>query len=293
MATLRSVRVPVFYDFSSTICYFTHRVLGRLGPELDELGVVLDWMPIDLVGITAWQRGEAFGPERTRNLERLSQELGVPVATPSHWMDSRAAMAVALDLAAARDGNEERWREAVWTWVYEDARTLDEPAALDAIAQRAAVEVEAPGARGFEQVERRTVGGARRRRARSAHLPARRLAGRDRDPGTGHHARLPAPVRRQEARRARPELPERGVPRPPLASSWRRGRRGVVYSDRRVGLVSEHHRRPPARRHRGERRAALGARRHHAAGRGSRASSATSRRSPPSASVSSSPPPSS
>src|SRR5262245_9309657 len=42
MIKLRSVRVPVFYDFSSTICYFTHRVLGRLGPELDELGVTLD-----------------------------------------------------------------------------------------------------------------------------------------------------------------------------------------------------------------------------------------------------------
>ena len=205
MATLRSVRVPVFYDFSSTICYFTHRVLGRLGPELDQLGIALDWLPIDLVAITAWRRGEAFGPERTRNLERLSQELDVPVAMPTHWMDSRAAMAVALDLAAARDGNEERWRAAVWTWVYEDARTLDEPGALDAIARRAAVEVEAPGSarpRGSRASHR---GGARRRRARRAHLPARRLAGRDRHPGTGHHARFPAPLRRQEARRARPD----------------------------------------------------------------------------------------
>jgi predicted DsbA family dithiol-disulfide isomerase len=157
MAALRTVRVPVFYDFSSTICYFTHRVLGRLGSELDELGVVLDWLPIDLVEITAWRRGETFGPERTRNLERLSRELGVPVATPSHWMDSRAAMAIALDLARAADGNEERWRAAVWAWVYEDARTLDEPGALDAIALRAAIGVEVPGARGLEEVERRTA----------------------------------------------------------------------------------------------------------------------------------------
>ena len=121
--------------------------------------MVLDWLPIDLVEITAWQRGEAFGPERTRNLERLSQELGVPVATPSHWMDSRAAMAVALDLAAARDGDEERWRAAVWTWVYEDARTLDEPGALDAIALRAAVEVEARE----HEVSRKSSAAPRRR----------------------------------------------------------------------------------------------------------------------------------
>jgi predicted DsbA family dithiol-disulfide isomerase len=153
----RSVRVPVFYDFSSTICYFTHRVLERLEPDLDELGLALDWMPIDLVGITAWRRGEPFGPERTRNLERLSQELDVRVVTPSHWMDSRAAMAVAIVLQAALDGGEERWREAVWSWVYQEARSLDEPGALDAIASRAAVAIERPSQRAIAEVERRTA----------------------------------------------------------------------------------------------------------------------------------------
>jgi predicted DsbA family dithiol-disulfide isomerase len=157
MANSSAVRVPVFYDFSSTICYFTHRVLGRLRPDLDELGLTLDWSPIDLVGITAWRRGEPFGPDRTRNLERLSLELDVPVAMPTHWMDSRAAMAVAAALAGARDGEEARWRDAVWTWVYEDARSLDEPGALDAIASRAGIAVGAPGAAGLEEIERRTV----------------------------------------------------------------------------------------------------------------------------------------
>ena len=157
MSRSRPVRVPVFYDFSSTICYFTHRVLGRLAPEIDSLGVALDWSPIDLVGITNWRRGEAFGPERTENLKRLSRELDVPVAAPSHWMDSRSAMAVAIGLATAPDGAEERWRAAVWTWVYEEARTLDEPGALDAIAQRAGLTVAAPGTRALEEVERRTV----------------------------------------------------------------------------------------------------------------------------------------
>jgi predicted DsbA family dithiol-disulfide isomerase len=156
MTKLRSVRVPVFYDFSSTICYLTHRVLGRLDDELEELGVGLDWMPLDLVAITAWRRGEELGPERTSNLERLSEELGVQVTMPSRWMDSRAAMAVAIELAASRDGAEERWRQAVWSWVYEDARSLDDPAALDAIASRAGVAIETPGQRALAEVERRT-----------------------------------------------------------------------------------------------------------------------------------------
>ena len=156
MAKASTVRVPVFYDFSSTICYFTHRVLGRLGPRLDDLQIALAWHPIDLVAITAWQRGEPFGPDRTRNLERLASDLGITVATPSHWMDSRPAMAVAVGLDSSPD-DEERWREAVWSWVYQEARSLEEPGALDAIAARAAVRVAAPSARAMEEVERRTA----------------------------------------------------------------------------------------------------------------------------------------
>jgi predicted DsbA family dithiol-disulfide isomerase len=150
------VRVPVFYDFSSTICYFTHRVLGRLAPELDALGIELDWWPIDLVGITAWQRGEPYGPGRTSNLERLSRELDVPVVMPPHWMDSRPAMAVALELAASR-ADEERWRAAVWSWVYEQGRVLDAAQALDEIAARASLPIAEPSAQALEEVERRTT----------------------------------------------------------------------------------------------------------------------------------------
>jgi predicted DsbA family dithiol-disulfide isomerase len=155
MAKAAPVRVPVFYDFSSTICYLTHRVLERLAPQLDELGIALAWHPIDLVAITAWQRGEPFGPERTRNLERLARELDVAVTTPAHWMDSRPAMAIALALAAAPD-DEARWREAVWSWVYQQARSLEEPGALDAIAARAAIALEPGCERSFGPVERST-----------------------------------------------------------------------------------------------------------------------------------------
>jgi 2-hydroxychromene-2-carboxylate isomerase len=155
MAKAAPVRVPVFYDFSSTICYFTHRVLGRLAPQLDELEISLEWLPIDLVAITAWRRGEPFGPERTQNLERLARELDITVAMPSHWMDSRPAMAVALGLGGAAD--EERWREAVWRWVYEDAHSLEEPGALEAIGARAELRLATPSPQALEEIERRTA----------------------------------------------------------------------------------------------------------------------------------------
>ena len=156
MANDAAVRVPVFYDFSSTICYLTHRVLGRLAPQLDALGIALAWQPIDLVAITAWRRGEPVGPERTRNLERLARDLAIPVATPAQWMDSRPAMAVAVGLDRAPD-DEERWREAVWSWVYQEARSLEEPDALDAIAARASIRVPKPTPRTLLEVERRTA----------------------------------------------------------------------------------------------------------------------------------------
>jgi predicted DsbA family dithiol-disulfide isomerase len=156
MARVAPVQVPVFYDFSSTICYRTHRVLGRLSSELDALGIALQWLPIDLVEITAWRRGEPFGPERTHNLERLAGELGVAVVTPRHWMDSRPAMAIAAGLARAPE-EERRWREAVWSWVYEEACSLEQPGALDAIASRAEVRIVAPSAEALAEVARRTA----------------------------------------------------------------------------------------------------------------------------------------
>src|SRR5262245_40304048 len=53
------VTIRVHYDFASTIAYVAHRVLEQMSDELEAIGVVLDWRPIDLVAITGWRRGEA------------------------------------------------------------------------------------------------------------------------------------------------------------------------------------------------------------------------------------------
>lgn len=154
MAADESLEIPVYYDFSSTICYFTHRVMERLAPRLEELAVELVWSPLDLTAITAWERGASLRGERRRNVERLSRELDVPVKPPEHWMDSRPAMAVSLALAGSRD--ETRWRRAVWEWIYREAHSLDEDGALEAIAKRAGLIVEPPTAQAVEEIERRT-----------------------------------------------------------------------------------------------------------------------------------------
>lgn len=133
------VSVPVYYDFASTVCYFTHRILGRLSEPLSRAAVDLVWSPIDLTSLVAWGRGDRFTEDRYRNLARLSDELKVPVGIPDHWMDSRPAMAVAISLRGSTQ--EASWREAVWSWVYEECRNLDESDAVRTIAASASLDV--------------------------------------------------------------------------------------------------------------------------------------------------------
>ena len=51
------LRVPVYYDFASTLCYVAWRVMARMADDLTEIGIELVWRPIDLARLTGWERG--------------------------------------------------------------------------------------------------------------------------------------------------------------------------------------------------------------------------------------------
>jgi predicted DsbA family dithiol-disulfide isomerase len=127
------LRVPVHYDFASTLCYVAHRVMERMRAELDALDVELVWSPVDLTQISGWRRGEEVTGVRRANALRVASELGVAVRMPARWMDSRRAAGVALALAgdAAREA---AWRERVWSAVFEEGRVLDDPGELERLA---------------------------------------------------------------------------------------------------------------------------------------------------------------
>lgn len=117
MTALPRLPVPIYYDFASSLCYVAHRVFQRLEHDLDELGVELVWTPLDLAGLLNWRRGGPVAEPRRDNASRVARELGVRVRVPTHWLDSRRAMAIALcmgtpELAAS-------WRERVFTAVFE------------------------------------------------------------------------------------------------------------------------------------------------------------------------------
>jgi predicted DsbA family dithiol-disulfide isomerase len=133
------LRVPVLYDFSSLICYVGHRTMQRMSTDLAELEIELVWSPIDLTWITGWRRGAAMeGPGRANAL-RVASDLDVAARVPPVWMDSRDAAAVALALAGTPA--EVSWRERVFSAVYEEGRSLDEPGFLEAVGGDVGVRV--------------------------------------------------------------------------------------------------------------------------------------------------------
>jgi predicted DsbA family dithiol-disulfide isomerase len=148
--------IPVYYDFASSLCYVAHRVMERMGDELDALGISLVWTPIDLVRITGWRRGDPIDGARRENALRVSRELGVALRMPERWMDSRRAQAVALSLRGGP--NEAAWRERVWPAVYEDGRNLDDATWLDALGEELGVDLAAAtGARGLDALATETA----------------------------------------------------------------------------------------------------------------------------------------
>lgn len=130
---MQTLELPIHYDFASSLCYIAHRVLERIAPDLDELGLELRWTPLDLTRLTEWERGAPLQGSGRENVRRVSRELEVPLAIPTHWLDSRRAMAVSLALEGG--GRESTWRERVWTAIYEEGRTLESPEELARLAR--------------------------------------------------------------------------------------------------------------------------------------------------------------
>lgn len=152
--------LPVYYDFASTICYVAHRVLGRLATRIDEIGVELEWRPVDLTRLTGWKRGARVSGPGRENALRVAEELGVPVRMPAYWIDSRPALATALDLRGD-PVKEAVWRERIWTAVYEEGREIDDVAPYAADVGVAVSEAggESPVVDATEQARREGVQG--------------------------------------------------------------------------------------------------------------------------------------
>lgn len=136
---MTTLRIPVYYDFASTLCYVAHRVMQSMADDLGALAIDLDWRPVDLTRLADWRRHAPIQGVRRENALRVARELGVPVRMPVEWPDSRHAHVVALGLPSA--AKRAAWRERVWSGVHEEGRAIDEPRALAAMAADLGVDV--------------------------------------------------------------------------------------------------------------------------------------------------------
>jgi predicted DsbA family dithiol-disulfide isomerase len=114
-----TLRVRVHYDFASSLCYVTHRVMQRMDAVLAELGIALAWTPLDLARLVGpYQAGAEIPDERRENARRVASDLGVALDVPRIWPDSSALNAAAC--CAERAGRGVTWRERAFTALFEE-----------------------------------------------------------------------------------------------------------------------------------------------------------------------------
>lgn len=127
-----TLSVPLYYDFASSLCYVTHRVMGELAADVTGLGLAFDWRAIDLAALRGLRRGAPLRPADRERIVVVAQDLGVPLRIPTHWLDSRVVLAAA---AAAPPERAETWRERVWTAIYEEGRRPEAEADVTELAR--------------------------------------------------------------------------------------------------------------------------------------------------------------
>lgn len=149
-----SLAVPVRYDLASTLCYVAHCTLPGLSAAIDDLDLAFVWQPLDLARLLGWRRGAPMTGRRRANALAVAEEFGVRVRMPTHWLDSRRAMAFALvqeDPARAA-----AWRERVFSAVFEEGRAIDGDEDLAPLARELGLDYDAdrlaPGLRALEQL---------------------------------------------------------------------------------------------------------------------------------------------
>ncbi len=147
--------IPVYYDFASSLCFVAHRALGELAGAIGELGLRLDWCGLDLAALRGLRRGAELRPSDRERITVVAADLGVPLAIPGRWLDSRNALAATV--LAEREGLGESFRERVWSACYERGEAPEHPEALVALARDLGWRLDAdalPAA--FAEVERTT-----------------------------------------------------------------------------------------------------------------------------------------
>ncbi len=148
------VSIRVYYDFASTLCYVAHRVLLEVETEIADLGVDLEWRPIDLTMAAPWDRGDSFREEVRTAVRNTGMALGIDTEMPDPWLDSRPAAHVALSAPSAEA--EAHWRKEVFDSIFERKTPELTPELLRLAKETIGLDSIPDAEQGFERVEEST-----------------------------------------------------------------------------------------------------------------------------------------
>ena len=130
------VRIPIYFDYASTLCYIAWRIVT---PLEDELGFEALWkgVPIAMRDFRA-KPGRVLGERERQKVLFVAAETGVRVAPPSSWIDSMPAL---QGSEVARDAGVFRaYHDAVFRAAFDDGADIADANVLDAIAERAGID---------------------------------------------------------------------------------------------------------------------------------------------------------
>ncbi|MGH7923031.1 MAG: DsbA family protein [Candidatus Binatus sp.] len=130
------IRIPIYFDYASTLCYIAWRIVT---PLEDELGFEALWkgVPIAARDFRA-KPGRVLGERERQKVLFVAAETGIRVAPPPSWIDSTAAL---QGSEVARDaGVFPAYHDAVFRAAFDEGADPADPEVLDAIAERAGLD---------------------------------------------------------------------------------------------------------------------------------------------------------
>jgi predicted DsbA family dithiol-disulfide isomerase len=136
LSNMSRLRIPIYFDYASTLCYIAWRIVT---PLEDELGFEALWkgVPIATRDFRA-KPGRVLGERERQKVLFVAAETGVRVAPPSIWIDSIPAL---QGSEVARDaGVFKAYHDAVFSAAFDDGADIADAKVLDAIAERAGLD---------------------------------------------------------------------------------------------------------------------------------------------------------
>ena len=134
---MANVKIPVYYDYASSLSYIAKRVMEQLDGQL---ATELLWKGVNIARRhQGWKNGEMIGDEAKGKIVRISRETGVPLRIPAKWLDSAHALEAA---EFAKDHTLfSAYHEAVFVAAFEAEQDIGDLSVLLGVAEQVGLPV--------------------------------------------------------------------------------------------------------------------------------------------------------